>query len=96
MEGRTSDNTAISEAWKDIRHAVPVNKPVAMEDIEHPDKCLLYGNKRATARSASSHQQVTYLAERKGQKYHLNVKKVNPATSQIGKLKYMRLLGLSS
>ena len=100
MEGRTSDQitNAISESLEKIfRHAASVNKPVAMEDIEHPDKCLLYGNKRANRKiSEFAHSKVTYLAERKGQKYHLNVKKVNPAyTSQIGKLKYMRLLGLS-
>ena len=100
MEGRTSGQitNAISESLEKIfRHAASVNKPVAMEDIEHPDKCLLYGNKRANHKiSEFAHSKVTYLAERKGQKYHLNVKKVNPAyTSQIGKLKYMCLLGLS-
>ena len=100
MEGRTSDQitNAISESLEKIfRHAAAVNKPIAMEDIEHPDKCLLYGNKKANRKiSDFAHDKITYLTERKGQKYHLNVKKVNPAyTSQIGKLKYMRLLGRS-
>jgi len=39
---------------------------------------------------------MTALAESKGEKYHLSVREVNPAyTSQIGKIKYMRQMGLS-
>ena len=50
MEGRTSNqiSNAISEGLEEIfRYAVAVNKPITIEGIEHPDKCLLYGNKKA-------------------------------------------------
>lgn len=100
MAGRTSDqvNNAISEALEQVfRQAAVANKPIAMEDLDNPDKCLLYGNKKANRKiSEFAHGRMTYLAGRKSQKYHLVVRAVNPAyTSQIGKLKYMRQMGLS-
>mgnify|MGYP002742337846 FL=1 len=100
MEGRTSNqiSNAISEGLEEIfRYAVAVNKPITIEGIEHPDKCLLYGNKKANRKiSEFAHEKMTALAESKGEKYHLSVREVNPAyTSQIGKIKYMRQMGLS-
>ena len=100
MAGRTSDqvNNAISEALEQVfRQAAVANKPIAMEDLDNPDKCLLYGNKKENRKiSEFAHGRMTYLAGRKSQKYHLVVRAVNPAyTSQIGKLKYMRQMGLS-
>lgn len=100
MEGRTSDqiSNSISESLEEIfRYAAAVNKPISMEDIEHPDTCLLYGNKKANRKiSGFAHEKMTALAESKGEKYNLSVQEVNPAyTSQIGKIKYMRQLGLS-
>lgn len=100
MFGQTSDQVTngLSEALERVfRYAVSVKKPIAMEDIEHLDKCLLYGNKKANRKvSEFAYAKMTQLAEHKGQKYKLEVRKVNPAyTSQIGKLKFMRQLGLS-
>lgn len=100
MFGQTSDQVtnSLSEALEQVfRYAASVKKPIAMENIEHLDKCLLYGNKKANRKvSEFAYAKMTQLSERKGQKYKLEVRKVNPAyTSQIGKLKFMRQLGLS-
>ena len=100
MEGRTSDQitNGISEALEKVfKHAVRARKPVAMEDIKHLDKDLLYGNRKANHKiSQFAYDKMSQLAENKGQKYGLAVRKSNPAySSQIGKLKYMRTMGLS-
>lgn len=100
MDGRTSDQitNGISEALEKVfKHAVRVKKPVAMEDIKRLDKDLLYGNRKTNRKiSQFAYGLMTQLAESKGQKYSLAVRKVNPAyTSQIGKFKYMRPMGLS-
>ena len=99
MEGRTSDQitNGISEALEKVfKHAVRARKPVAMEDIKHLDKDLLYGNRKANRKiSQFAYDKMTQLTESKGQKYGLAVRKSNPAySSQIGKLKYMRPMGL--
>lgn len=100
MEGRTSDQitNSLSEAMETVfKHAVRAQKPVAMEDIKKLEKDLLYGNRKANRKiSQFAYDKMTYLAESKSRKYSLAVRKVNPAyTSQIGKLKYMRPMGLS-
>ena len=100
VSGRTSGQrtNALSEALEQVfQYAASVKKPIAMEDIDKLDKCLLYGNKKANRKvSEFAYAKMTQLAEYKGKKYKLEVRKVNPAyTSQIGKLKFMRQLGLS-
>ena len=100
LEGKTSEQieTELSLALEHVfLWAKITGKPVAMEDIEKLSKNLLYGSaKRNRHISMFAYNKMTELADGKGLKYGLYVRKVNPAfTSQIAKLKYMRPLGIS-
>lgn len=100
MDGRTSGQieNALSEALEKVfKHAAAVKKPIAMEDIKDVKKDLMYGNRTRNRKiSQFAYDKITTLAESKSQKYGIAVRKVNPAyTSQIGKMKYMRKMGLS-
>lgn len=100
MDGRTSDqiNNAISEALEKVfKLAVATKKPVAMENIKKLKKELMYGNSiRNRKISQFAYAKIEELAENKSQKYGVAIRRVNPAyTSQIGRLKYMKSLGLS-
>lgn len=99
VTGRTSNQVtnAISNALEVVlRYASSVNKPVAMEQIKALKKVMYGDGFRNRKISQFAYDKMEMLAEGKAQKYALAVKSVNPAyTSQIGKLKYMRKLGLS-
>ncbi len=100
MEHMSSDQVTnnISEALETVfKFARDAKKPIVMEDIKDVKKNLMYGNSKANRKiSEFAYDKMDALAENKSQKYGIAIRKVNPAyTSQIGKLKYMKRMGLS-
>lgn len=88
----------ISEALETIfKFAVEAKKPIVMENIKNLKKDLMYKNPKANRKiSEFAYDKMDELSENKSQKYGIAVRKINPAyTSQIGKLKYMKKMGLS-
>jgi IS605 OrfB family transposase len=82
-----------------LRICAVKQKPLVMEDLDTEDskRRLLYGNKKRNRKlSGFAYSLLTALIESRAYKDGVYVYKINPAyTSQIGKLKYMRVLGLS-
>ena len=79
--------------------AVSCNKPLGGEDLdtEESKSKLLYGSKKRNRKlSQFAYQKLMSAIDSRAYKTNLYVYKRNPAyTSQIGKLKYMKPLGLS-
>ena len=73
------------------------HKPLAAEDLKDVATTELYGSaKRNRKLSAFAHTKIRELTDSKSGKYGIGVRYVNPAyTSQMGKVRYMRLYGLS-
>lgn len=100
--GKTSNQvTKIleAEAIEVVNIAYKANKPIAIEDLEttqskvsHP-----YGNKKANLKmSMFAYKKMISSIKARAEKMNVAVFKVNPAyTSQIGKMKYMKRLGIS-
>lgn len=100
LTGRSSEQTEhiLSHALDDVfRECVNKRKPLAMEDISNIRKVLLYKDKAVNRQlSVFAYDKISLLAASKSDRYSVGIIRVNPAyTSQAGKMKYMRRLGLS-
>lgn len=102
LEGkRTNQSKHILEnIVKDVlKVCVDTRKPLVIEDLntEESKAKLIYGNaKRNRKFSMFAYSSITDMIYSRANKDSVGVFKVNPAyTSQIGKLKYMKPLGLS-
>lgn len=102
LEGKSSDQSKwiLENTIKDVlKVCVDNNKPLGMEDLntEESKAKLIYGNaKRNKKLSMFAYSSITNMICSRANKDGVGVFKVNPAyTSQIGKLKYMKPLGLS-
>ena len=102
LDGKTSNqvNNILEEVAKQLCSiAVFYKKPLGGEDLntEESKSKLLYGNsKRNKKLSQFAYQKIIKAIESRAYKDNLYVYKRNPAyTSQVGKLKYMKILGLS-
>ena len=90
----------IEEVAKELCNiAVSLSKPLGGEDLdtEESKSKLLYGSKKRNRKlSQFAYQKLMSAIDSRAYKTNLYVYKRNPAyTSQIGKLKYMKPLGLS-
>ena len=76
-----------------------LNKPLGMEDLDTEDSkaTIRYGNKRCNQiLSQFAYSKITEMIEARSYKDSTAVFKRNPAfTSQIGKIKYMKMKGIS-
>ena len=102
LDGKSSNQATniIEEAVKQLCDiAVSKNKPLGGEDLntEESKSKLMYGNpKRNKKLSQFAYSEMMTAIDSRAYKSNLYVYKRNPAyTSQIGKLKYMKPLGLS-
>ena len=102
LEGKSSNQSKwiLENTIKElIDICVEKNKPLAIEDLNTEDSKakLIYGNaKRNRKFSMFAYSSITNMIYSRASKCCVGVFKVNPAyTSQIGKLKYMKPLGLS-
>ena len=102
LDGKSSNQATniIEEAIKQLCDiAVSKNKPLGGEDLntEESKSKLMYGNsKRNKKLSQFAYSKIMSAIDSRAYKSNLYVYKRNPAyTSQIGKLKYMKTLGLS-
>jgi len=100
LTGNSSEQTEhiLSHALDEIcRECAAKRKPLVMEDISNIKKVLLYKDKDTNRQlSVFAYDKISLLAASKSNKYSVGVIKAKPAyTSQIGKMKYMRRLGLS-
>ena len=93
-QNKNEISNAIEQVFKMAKEA---NKPIVMEDIKKIKQKPMYGNKKKNRKvSQFAYAEMKALAMSKSQKHKIGVKEVNPAfTSQIGKLKYMKQLGVS-
>ena len=102
LYGKTANQATniIEEVAKELCDiAVSYKKPLGGEDLntEESKSKLMYGNsKRNRKLSQFAYQKIMSAIDSRAYKCNLYVYKRNPAyTSQIGKLKYMKPLGLS-
>jgi len=100
LDGLTSEQAehVLSHVLDQVfQKCVATHKPLAAEDLKDVATSELYGSaKRNRILSGFAHTKIRELTDSKSYKYHVAVKYVNPAfTSQIGKIRYMRLYGLS-
>ena len=90
----------LGNAVKDVfKYCKKLNKPLAIEDLDTEDSKakLRYGNKtKNQILSQFAYSKITNMIEARAYKNSIAVFKRNPAfTSQIGKLKYMKMKGIS-
>ena len=82
-----------------MKYCKELNKPLGMENLDTEDSKskLRYGNKRKNKiLSQFAYSKITEMIESRAYKDSIAVFKRNPAfTSQIGKLKYMKMKGIS-
>lgn len=102
LEGKSSTQSKwiLENTIKSVlKVCIDNNKPIAIEDLdtEESKAKLIYGNaKRNKKLSMFAYSSITKMIYSRANKDGVGVFKVNPAyTSQIGKLKYMKILGLS-
>jgi len=88
-----------AEAIELVNRALRVNKPIAIEKLDTTTSKAsnTYGNKKANLKMSlfAYHKMISAIKAR-ANKMSVAVFEVNPAyTSQIGKMKYMKRLGIS-